>query len=192
MKKITTTFFIPVMWMLLSLFGCRTTKEVVKMETIYDSAAIMQNEALHKTLQETIEHYERQIEQWESTGVVFNDTPCPDSPTSVKPSTKIIFDNGKLKSIEGNVRALNQSLYEKNTELIEALYSRDSLVVELEKARANVSKTESVHTKEVKKKAPPWWLFLLCILIGSIGEYRLKYLQRFLSLATVTFIKLIK
>lgn len=149
--------------LLLFLFSCKTVKEVTKEVVKYDSAAIKENKALRMFLSEEIERFEKDREAWENTGVVF------DTDTITNTVTKIIFDNGKIKSIEGRVKSLNQSLYEKSSELLDAHSTIDSMGVELEKKEVELSKKQSVVVKEKKVTVTPWWIWLL-LAIGWIGR----------------------
>lgn len=171
------TLLLPVIFL---LFSCKTVKEVVKTEVRYDSTAIEQNEALQRTLQETIENYEKERETWEKTGIIFETGPCD----SIKPETvtKIIYDNGKLKSIQGRVKSLNVDLGERTTELYDAHRIIDSMGVELEKKEVELSKKETVKVLNKKITVWPLWLFALCSLAGMVLEWRFKLLKRLLSI----------
>jgi len=157
------------------LLSCKTTKEVIKIETRYDSTAIKENAALKRVLKEELERFEREKENWDSTGIVFYETlPCPDSSSKPQP-TKIIFDNGRLRSIEGNVRSLNQTLYEKSAELIYAHSVIDSLSLELEKSQTDVSKKETIkYVDKVTKIKTPWWLYVLIAAVSLLIEHKVK------------------
>lgn len=170
-----------------TIFSCKTTKEVAKTENIYDSVARKENKALRRFLSEEIERFEKEREQWESTGVVF-DNPCPDSASITSHGnaiipTKIIFDNGKIKSIEGRVKSLNQSLYEKSSELLDAHRTIDSLQYELEKEQTSVKKEVKTIHKHTKTKVTGWpvWLFAICFVGGCLIEYKYKIVKRILS-----------
>lgn len=179
-----------ILLLVIMAFSCKTVKEVVKVETRYDSTAINENKQLRLFLSEEIERFEKDREAWENTGVTFynpgdlvissplkydsslwghSNTPLRD-PCSLCNTSKIIFDNGKIKSIEGRVKSLNQSLYEKSSELLDAHSTIDSMGVELEKKEVELSKKEKVLVKEVTRTTTPWWLFALCIVIGWIGR----------------------
>ena len=149
----------------------------------YDSAAIKESAALKRVLAEEIERFEKEKEQWENTGVTFDTTPCPDSTKTV---TKIVFDNGKIKSIDGNVRSLNQSLYEKQSEISEAHSTIDSITTELEKTQTALSKKEVNIVKEVERKMfIPWWLWLLvagALPVGTFFPKANRFLQQKLSI----------
>lgn len=140
-------------------FSCRTIKEVVKIETVYDSTAIRENEKLQKAYQEMVETYEKERESWEKTGVVF-ETDCD---TSARTVTKIIYDNGKLKSIEGRVKSLNIDLIERTEELYDAHRTIDELQSEIEMARTDVNTVERIVTRDVERKVLPWWIWLIPI-----------------------------
>lgn len=182
-------FFNVIIFSLLSgcLIGCRTVKEIEKTKTVYDSAAIQENANLKQVLAYEREMMDKEREQWNSTGVVF-DTKC-----DTVYNTRIEFDNGKLKSIEGNVKLLNQSLFEKQTELYDAHRLIDSLLFEVEKKDTKVVKETMTITKTVKRKpAYGWllWFIPLLLLIGAVVEYRFKIFKRFLSLKNIIMKKL--
>lgn len=161
-----------------SLFSCKTTKFVEKEKIVVDSTAIKERDAVKRVLKEAIEQFEKEKEQWESTGIIFETTPCPDS-TKTQP-TKIVFDNGKLKSIEGNVRSLTSDLYEKSVELYDAHSVIDSLSEETERLQTALSKTETKVVKEIKRVAfIPWWIWVIAGLAVVFGSH--PYAKKFLK-----------
>ncbi len=161
------------------IFSCKTTKFVEKEKLIVDSIAIKQRDAIARVLKEEIERFEKEKEQWEETGVTFETTPCPDSTKTV---TKIIFDNGKIKSIEGNVRSLNQSLYEKSSELLDAHTTIDSLGIENEKLQIELSKKQVSTVKEIKRVTfIPWWIWLIAagtLIAGTFFPQAKRFLKQ--------------
>lgn len=164
------------------LVGCKTVKEVTKEVTKYDSTAIKENKALKRTLSEEIERFEKEKEKWEQTGVIFETTPCPDSAKTVP--TTILFDNGKLKSIQGNVRSLTSDLYEKSAELYDANRMIDSLQYALELEQKNVKHETITIEKEVKTKVSsfPFWLLIACVIGGQILESKFKIINRVINI----------
>jgi len=169
---------------ILLLSACKTTKYVDRVETKVDSSVVYQRDQLQKTLRETITQYEKEKQQWETTGVVFETLPCPDS-IHTKMITKIVFDNGKIKSIEGNVKALNQSLMEKHIEVYKANTIIDSLTVVLDNTKAELAKKQQVLVKSVVRKSIPGWIFLALLLLLIVGiaiEYRLGVARRVINI----------
>lgn len=164
--------------LLFFLFSCKTTRQIIKEVIKYDSIAIKENIALHRFLSEEIERFEKERETWENTGVIFN-SDCPDNIP-----TKIIFDNGKIKYIEGKVKSLNQNLHEKSSELLDAHKTIDSLQYDLEKEQINVKKEITTIHKNTKTKITAWpiWLFAICFVGGCIIEWKYKLIKRILSL----------
>lgn len=169
-------------------FSCKTVKEVVKVETKYDSTAINENKQLRLFLSEEIERFEKEREAWENTGVTFFrdnvvagtdttgkinwTTKASDPPYTVHaytPPTKIIFENGKIKSVEGPIKSIDQSRYQKKSELSESKKKIDSLIKEDEKNKVELSKKQSVVVKEKKVTVTPWWIWLL-LAVGWIGR----------------------
>ncbi len=132
---------------------------------------------------EKIERFEKEKEQWEETGVIFETTPCPDSTKTV---TKIVFDNGKIKSIEGNVRSLNQSLYEKSSELLDAHTTIDSLGIENEKLQTELSKKQISVVKEVERVTfIPWWIWLIAggtLIVGTFFPTAKRFFKQKLNI----------
>lgn len=102
-------------------------REVVRV----DSSVIEQNEGLQKALRETIENYEKERESWEKTGIVFDTLRLNDTIVV----NRVVFDNGKIKTVEGRIKAINTELHEKSSELINAYSLIDSLSFENEKKR---------------------------------------------------------
>jgi hypothetical protein len=153
--------------------SCKVTKYVEREKIVVDSSVVIQNEGLQRTLQETIENYEREREQWEKTGVVFETTPCPEDSLKLSPPTKIKFnDKGKIKSIESSkIKSIDQSRFQSEVEKSELQNRVDSLRMALEHKEIALSKTATTVTKEKKSKpAWPWWLAVVGAVIGWIGR----------------------
>ena len=165
--------------------SCKTVKEVTKEVVKYDSTSIKENKALKRVLAEEIERFEKEKEQWERTGVIFETTPCPDSAKTMP--TTILFDNGKLKSIQGNVRSLTSDLYEKSAELYEAHRMIDSLQYALELEQKNVKKETIVVEKKVKTKVKsfPFWLLVICIIGGILLQWKFKVVNRVINILSL-------
>lgn len=176
--------FLFIIFILLFLaFGCKTTKYIDREVVKIDSAVVEQNEGLQRALKETIEIYEREREQWEKTGILF-DTVYRDT-GSLKIIPKVVFDNGKIKSVEGRLLSVNQAFFEKSSGLLNAHSTIDSMAVELERKDIALSKKQETLIKEVKRTVWPFWLFAACFIGGLICEYRFKIIKSILS-----FIKL--
>lgn len=172
------------------LQSCKTVKEITKIETKYDSTSIKENSALKRVLAEEQERFQKEKEQWESTGVIFETTPCPDS-TKTMP-TKIVFDNGKLKSIEGNVKSLTSDLYEKSAELWDAHRTIDSLQYALEKEQQNIKKETKVVEKYIKTKVKSFsfWVLLICVIGGILLDWKFKIVDRLINIFSLIKIKI--
>jgi hypothetical protein len=153
--------------------SCKVTKYVDREKIIVDSSVVHQYNLLQKEYQQTIERYEKERETWEKTGVVF-DTDCDTVTNTV---TKIIYDNGKLKSIEGRVKTLNIDLTERTEELYDAHRTIDELSTENERLQVELNKKQTTVIKEVQRKVTPWWIWLL-FLGGLVTEWRIGLLRR--------------
>lgn len=160
----------------LSLFGCSTVKYIDREKITVDSSVVVQNEGLQQTLKETIERYEAERESWLTTGVLFDTIYRSDTVTV----NKVTFDNGRIKTIEGRIRAVNTDLHERTAELYDAHITIDDLTMKLEKEESRLSKTQTI-TKIEKRKVLPWWLFML-FPAGLFVEYRFKIIQRLVKL----------
>lgn len=159
--------------------SCKVTKYVDREVVKVDSSVIEQNEGLQRALQETIESYEKQRESWEKTGIVFDTLRQNDTVVI----NKVVFDNGKIKSAEGRIRAINTELFEKSSELLDAYSLIDSLSFENERKEAQLSKVTEKEVIKIKRvPAHHYWLYLLAFLLGLAAEYRFKILKRILSL----------
>lgn len=177
--KYRTYEIIAFLFIIFLAFGCKTTKYIDREVAKIDSTVIEQNEGLQRALKETIENYEREREQWEKTGILF-DTVYRDT-GSLKIIPKVVFDNGKIKSVEGRLLAVNQAFFEKSSELLSAHSTIDSMAVELERKDIALSKKQETVIKEVKRTVWPFWLFAIFFFAGLICEYRFKIIKSILS-----------
>ena len=151
------------------LFSCKTTKFVEKEKIVVDSTAIKQRDAIARVLKEEIERFEKEKEEWNNTGISFDTTPFE---SATKTVTKIIFDNGKIKSIEGNVKTLNQSLYEKQAEVYDAHSTIDSMGIEIEKLQVELSKKQVSVVKDIETKwYIPIWVWVVVALGVVFGSH---------------------
>lgn len=169
MVKINLIGFVVAIILLVLAASCKVTKYIDREKIVVDSSVIEQNKTLQRTLKETIEKYEKERETWESTGVVF-ETDCD---TSLRTITKIVYDNGKLQSIEGRVKSLNIDLVERTTELYDAHRQIDSMAFELERKEIALSKKQETIIKTVEKTSRPGWIWWL-LLIGAVAGWFIR------------------
>jgi hypothetical protein len=161
---------------LLLFASCKTIKYVDRVRTVTDSTVIEQNEGLQRTLAETIERYESQIESINKTGIIF-DTVYRDTGSITRVT---FFDNGKIKSAEGRIKSISVDLKDRETALLDAHSTIDSLAIEIERKDAQLSKQVTTVTKEVKRTVYPWWIFIICLIAGLLIEWKYKILKRIL------------
>ena len=155
---------------ILALVSCRTTREIVKEKVVVDSSVVERNERLERTLKETVDRYEAERESWASTGVIFDTTYLPGD--TVREPAKVVFhDNGRIKSVEGRLRSVTLSEQERTAELLDAHGTIDSLVIELDRKDAQLSKKVNTVTKEITKTALPFWVWLLLLAGFLVRHY---------------------
>lgn len=167
---------IPVLFAALAIAtcsSCKTTKYIDRETVKIDSSVIQQYEGLQRTYEETVKHYEAERESWLKTGILF-DTIWRNDTVIVN---KVTFDNGRIKTIEGRIIAVNQSLHEKSAELLDAHNTIDSLSYENERKEIELSKKQTAVTKYIKRSVP-WWAYLLCVIAGMVIQWKLTPLNR--------------
>jgi len=159
------------------LFACGPTKYIDRETVRVDSSMYEQNEGLQHALLETITNYENEREEWTRTGILF-DTVYKDTGRVVN---RVTFDNGKIKTIEGRIIAINTDLHEKTAELLDAHSTIDDLSVKLETAETKLAKKQDVLIKEVRKSFLPWWVWLLVLVGFAVRHFwpRIKVLLPF-------------
>lgn len=161
----------------LLLLSCKTTKYVERETVRVDSSWIEQNAGLQSAITEIIESYEKEKETWIKTGILF-DTVYRDTGRIIN---KVTFDNGRIKTAEGRIIAINTDLHEKTAELLDAHSTIDELSMKLEKTEAQLSKKQEVLIKEVRKSFLPWWVWLL-ILAGFLIRHYWPIIRTFVKL----------
>lgn len=174
LKFIAVAF--PVLFAVLAIAtcsSCKTVKLIEKEKTIVDSSVVIQNEGLQRTLQETIERYEAEKDTWLKTGVLFDTVYRKDTVIV----NRVTFDNGRIKSIEGRILAVNTDLHERTAELYDAHSTIDSLSYENEKLQIELSKKVTTVARDVKRSVP-WWAYILCAIAGMLIEWKVKIIQR--------------
>lgn len=150
--------------------SCKTTKFIDRETVRIDSSMYEQNEGLQHALLETIQTYEAQREDWTKAGILF-DTVYKDT-GSLRVLNKITFyDNGKLKTAEGRILAVNTDLHEKTAELLDAHATIDELSLQLDKAEAQLSRKETSVVKQITKTRAPFWLWLLIFAAGILARH---------------------
>ncbi len=161
----------------LLLFSCGTTKYVDRETIRVDSSWVEQNKGMQATLEETIINYEKQREKWEKTGILF-DTVYKDTGRIVN---RVTFDNGKIKTIEGRIIAINTGLHEKTAELLDAHSTIDDLSTKLEISETKLAKKQDVVIKEVRRSYIPWWIWLL-VIVGFLIRHLWPRIKSILKL----------
>jgi len=143
------------------LWSCGTTKYVDKEVIKVDSSWIERNDSLQQVITEVTAKAESLREEWLTTGILF-DTIWRDT-GSTRIVNKVTFDNGKVKTIEGRILAVNQDLHEKTAELLDAHSTIDDLSMKLESAEGKLARKQDTVVKEIKRSYIPWWIWLVMI-----------------------------
>lgn len=151
--------------------SCRSTRIIERVQVKYDSTAIRNEQALQKELQATTERYEQMLTDSSGTEVVFL------KDTVVMPGRVEYYPDGRLKSVEGQLQSVRQTLKKSETQLYEYADTIASLREQLKQAVTNVRIEERVINKEVKRM--PWWPILLALIVGWMAR---QYWPRIRSL----------
>lgn len=153
-------FILPIAIILLA--SCRSTRVIERVQVKYDSTAIRNEQALQKELQATTERYEQMLADSSGTEVVFL------KDTVVMPGRVEYYPDGRLKSVEGQLQSVKQTLKKSETQLYEYADTIASLRKQLKQATTNVRIEEKVINKEVKRIM--WWPILLALIVGWIAR----------------------
>ncbi len=172
-------FIVVTILLLIMAFSCKTVKEVIKVQTKYDSTAIAEVQHLTKVLRETKEEHQRIIQELSTTGIYFDTVYLPGDTTKL-PARIIIDKNGRIQA-EGKLSKvlLTNQKYSQEIDLLGRIV--DSLTMEDQKKKTELSKKESVVVKEKKQTVLPGWIWFL-LLAGWIGRGYWPRLKKYLSL----------
>lgn len=160
--------FLYLYFLLLLLLSCNTSKKINVQQTQKDSLYKEEALDLRRMLKETQEYYDKILS--DSSGVTIEYQPVYRDTGSTKyfpqylPG-KVIFDNGKLQSAEGQIKSVTIS----NKRLQEELSLKDQKIDSLTAIsnKKDVQLSETTKVKEVVKKSrPPFWLFILVFIGG--------------------------
>lgn len=162
------------------LFGCSSSKQVSKKETVYDSTAIREVQRLNRLLAEVTAKYEKQLYELSTAGIIFQTEYLPGDTVRL-PGEVIIDKDGTIKA-KGQLKSvlLTNERYSKEISLLHRKV--DSLTRENEKNKNTVKTKEVIKEKKSKTKVYPWWLILACIVIGLLAENKLKVFARIKSI----------
>lgn len=173
---------------ILLLTNCTSTKEVAKTEVRIDSVAVMQRDSLRVQVRTQEQRHKRELAEVKRTSVRFDKVPCPPSiikidSTCNKDSMATVIRNlatyiSSLKNkvtvladgsavYEGQIISFKSDLskVESATDELWAKYN-DSIRV-MNSLRTELSKTDTVLTKNVKRKAGLWWLLIPIAFAGG-------------------------
>lgn len=179
--------YIPIILLSAFLVSCGASKKTVYVEkTTEDSSVRKERDYLFAKIQELKEYYEKKLSDSSGITIDFNqpDTnnscPCDDTlalvTTTNPPKNKVIFDNGKLKSAEGNLAKITVT----NKQLLSEITNRDARIEELslalEKAQTETHKSSEIRYVEKKSKSW-WWVWLI---IGFAIRHFLPLAGRFI------------
>lgn len=152
---------IPILALVL-LASCRSTRVIERVQVKYDSTAIRNEQALQKELQATTERYEQMLADSSGTEVVFL------KDTVVMPGRVEYYPDGRLKSVEGQLQSVKQTLKKSETQLYEYADTIATLREQLKQATTSVRVEERIVNKEVKRY--PWWPMLLALVAGWMAR----------------------
>lgn len=158
-----------VMSIFISLTACTTQKEVIRTEKVYDSTVVRDLLDSVRIKNDVIYFYEQAIKGMETTGIQFvTDTLYRDTGRVI--TNRVVIKSDGTIEAEGRIRSLNiekikeqreKSLYQKQT---------DSLAIELDRTRAELSKKETVKIVQKETRFIPWWVWLMVVVAYVFGD----------------------
>ncbi len=180
---------------LAGLFSCSSEKKLLREKSKTDSSTISNLQTENRVLKTENTRLESELRQAQYAGVIFDSTPCP----PVNPIINV-DDRCNVDSVRNALQAYYGSLFESRVKVyadgtIEArgrlksasytllmqqrLISEkniriDSFASALASEKKNV-KTVTVTVEKYKKRAYPWWLLFVGIVIGCILWHRFGY-----------------
>jgi chromosome segregation ATPase len=159
----------------LTLLSCRSTRVVERVKIEYDSTAIRNEAKLQEELRETTARYEKMLESASGTEVVFETR----TDTVTLPGRIEYYPDGRLKSVEGQLASVRQSLQESEAQRYEYSDSIATLKSELEQAKTEVKERVQVVEKKVEY-VPMWaWALLLTMAAVTLRAYLPKLIDFF-------------
>lgn len=170
---------IPILAILL-LASCRTTKTVTQTRLVTDSTTERALREHARMLEEELRAGGRDSVVRYVTDVVFEE--CD----SAAPAT-VVFDNGKLASVTGQLRAVRQQLSEEASERYYQSYRADSLQEKLDSIKSTKRVEYVDKVREVKRAYIPLWVwFLIAALAGLLLRvYWPRILDLFIKKRTI-------
>lgn len=170
-------YLIPI---LLLLASCRTTKNTQTTRVVTDSTTERALREYVQILEEEIRSGSKDSAVRYITDVVFED--CD----SAAPAT-VIFDDGRITSITGQLRSIKQQLSEEASERYYQSYRADSLqeVVDSMRTTKRVEYVEKL--REVERRYIPIWVWIAMGLLSFtlIWAYLPRVLDLFIKKRTI-------
>lgn len=161
--------FILLILSIVLLASCRSTRTVQKETIIRDSTAIREVATLKRVIKDTVANYERQLSQLSETGVVFETR----TDTVRIPGKIEYYDNGRIKSVEGALKSVNQRLQEEVAEKYNYAATIDSLMQVNDSLATNVRVETKTVEKQVKRGGFPWFWVILTAVVTLVVRWKL-------------------
>lgn len=158
---------------ILLLASCRTTKTVTQTRLVTDSTTERALREHARMLEEELRAASRDSAIKYITDVQFEECDSAAAPATV------VFDNGKLASITGQLRNVKQQLSEEASERYYQAYRADSLQERLDSVRTAVHVEYRDRVKEVERRYIPWWVY--AAMAGLAGLLLRAYWPRILN-----------
>lgn len=181
---------------LAGLFSCTSEKKLLREKSKTDSSTISNLQTENRSLKQENTRLESELKQAQYAGVVFDTTPCP----PVNPLAIIVDEHCNVDSVKAALESYYSGLFQSKVKVyadgrIEAqgrlksanytllmqqriIAERDTRIDSFATALATEKKKEKTATGNVdkyKKRAYPWWLLFVGIVIGCILWQRFGY-----------------
>lgn len=157
--------YILIIFSIVVLFSCRTTKEITKTEIRTDSTAVRKYDSLYRVYRLDSASFQNTLNLMNENFVTFECPACGDS----SDNTVIEFDSlGFIKRVEGRVKSIKtqSDLNKRESYYWKTMY--DSLTHVQRKDSVTVKKEIEIREKIVKKTFIPWWVYLVLAIAGIL------------------------
>lgn len=160
--------------------GCVRVKEVIKTQTVYDSASIVEKDSLLKVQKAENERLQSELRESQYSGIVFGDRtwpvdsvptmtapffkyPCP----PVTPNIVKINADGSIEA-SGNIWSATMTKDKFQRLLQEKQKAYDSLM-RVKQKKETVVQWQTKTVEKIVKRGVPWWHHVLHILLLVSG-----------------------
>lgn len=175
MQKLTIKYLLILITLVIAA-GCTRKVHTEKTEDRSSDTQMHYIDSINKVNRTLSEAYEELLKTTNSTGVVFESTPCDTgwgySVAVPDPPNKITISPDGTKTFEGNIKSYKDDATKLHSRIFSMQETIDSLKQVTIKDTSHHEQSSVVVVRTIKTTFIPWWIWLIIAGLGTLTLWR--------------------